>query len=210
MTTNRLKMKLIIRYFCYTILLIISILTIYISLFYDSFLLDGPTSFIYVLGISYEIVFAVIYNLLDKPFDFSIYQNLMKEHTIELSTREFVNIIYISFLKSGWIIITYGCVNLLLALLNIVFKDYISPGNIIFSAILFWPLFGILQIRREIKTSIYYNSRINQVINHDSIEIISTNLHQKIKFSDLTYLGYSNNWTVFQRKKFDDYILIKS
>lgn len=203
-----MNLRIILKLIFYLALLVIALLTVYISIFHESLFIFNPKSYIIGLGVLFAFVFRIFKSFFVERPDKTFYENYTKEQTVSISKSEFEYIIFQSFFKSGILFFAFCMINLLLAVFFILFQNYISIGNIVFSAPLIWPVYGKFQIRQEIQNSIYYNSSVNQTIKEDSIEIRSDNLYHEINYHNLEYFNKTDKWTILKRKKFDDYILI--
>lgn len=202
-----MKWNRIFRILIYLLLFLITLIVVIVSVFHDSLMIFEPTPYILVLGLVFSIIF-VLHGFLRNYIDFHSIVKRDGEFTTKISISEMSTILYYSTVKTGLPIIAFGAVNLVLTIINLFIFKYVSWGNVIFSGTLFWLIYGKYQIRHEIIGSIYNGNSVKHIIKHNSIEIISYNLHYELNIKDLEFEFINSNWVIFKRKKFNDYIIL--
>lgn len=194
------------------ILLIITLLIAFLSLLQKSLVFD-KTPYIEGLGLIFVLVYLVSQRQTSGLIEFSNLYTQTKEMLTQISNSELESTIFKAIIKSGKTLLLFALTNLLLTLVNIIVFKHLSWGNIIFSSLLIWPLFGKFQIREELKCSIYSGQTVKHILHKDSIEIFTDTIdtiHQKIMLKDLKLFYKTSQWLIFKRKKYPDYIILEN
>jgi hypothetical protein len=205
MNWNRL-----IRIILYIVLLLITLTEVIISVFHESLFLFEPTPYILGLGLLFLLIFTLIQSFLKTDIDFHNILTWTGECITKIQIKEMSNILYYSAIKTGLLVIIFGIINFILLILNLILFEYVSWGNIIFSSLLFWLIYGKFQIRHEITDSIYYGKSVKHIIKHNSIDLITDSLRYELNIKDLKFEYIDSNWVIFKRKKFNDYIILEN
>ncbi len=201
--------KYLLKIIIYLILLTIALFIGYISII-AKFLVPDSELYIKALGLIFVIIFTIFQSLLkDKPV-FSDIITWTGEFNTRISLIDMENLIFKSSLKTARLIIIFGTYNLILVLINLIGFSYISWGNIIFSGLLIWPIYGRFQIRREIENSIYNSEKVKTIIKTDLIELITEKIHHKINNKDLEFIYKTPKWIIFKRIKYYDYVIFEN